>query len=440
MRNFKIVVIFIIMFICVENVFSFMLEPVTYKHQLNQDLKVQKERGITPDLLIIGDSTVRSGLDPRIFPKCIPGIKCAINAETSSQSLCGTYYYLKDITDKYPIKIAVVGLSYWQFMKSKEKTLKKDFVVLDRITSPILRMEYASKIMTMEEWPLLLKSRQYCDNFSEVPINLQMKLSPDYIFGKTGEKEALLMGYVPLKDKMGMGNVGIKAEEMKFPDEGIDPESYLYLKKIIELCNKKRISLHFVSMPVVSAFFYLNPEIEEINDEILSLTKKSNFYFDDLNLLKARKKIFPDERMNSTDHLSEQSAEQVTAIYAMMIKNEISGLKNEHDMYPSISDARSAMNNVMAVDFHTEPAERGNRKIVARSIAKKNVYPEYRFSILDEDKKEHVLQDYSLNSECILPSRFVGKKGIIRVDCKTKNENESEVYYQIIIDATTWEK
>jgi hypothetical protein len=440
MRNFKTVALFIILMVIVENLFTFMLEPVTYKHQLNEDLRVEKAQGITPDMVVIGDSTIRSGLDPRILKNRIPGIHCVLNAGTSSQSLCGTYFYLKDILKKYDIKIAVVGISYWQLMNARSTALKKEFIVLDRISDPFIRAEYIHERMTVEELPFLLKSRQYCGNFPILKENLKTKLSMNYLKEKNCNPENVMMGYAPLNEEIGEGHVGIEEGEWDGLQDRVDPEAIEYLRKIINLCKRNKVEVHLVSMPLMCGIAYSNRPMEVLHNKMEKFAYDNQLAFDDMNLLKFRQEIIPDEKMNSADHLSGKTAEQFTEVYAKILVNEQNKVSNSEYMYNSLKAAKNAMSSVLAVDFHTESAEGGARKIIARSIVKENCVPEYRYSVISEAGKEHILQEYSTLNECILPPEYVGINEMLIVECRVKGTpGAKSMRYFMKISKNTWE-
>ena len=94
--------IFILLAFCVESVLTYCLEPVTMQMEIERQLNYKAEQGIEPDLVILGDSTVGSGVDPESLQNEIKGVQCALNAASGNQPLQASYYYLLYLKKKIP--------------------------------------------------------------------------------------------------------------------------------------------------------------------------------------------------------------------------------------------------------------------------------------------------------------------------------------------------
>ena len=116
MNNFKKVLLLAVLLILFEQVLGYVLEPVTFQHYLELELRQKNVEDKQPDMVFIGNSRVSTTFIPSVFSDRIEGVSCAFNAGTGSQGIEGTYYYLKDILDQYDLKYVVLGVDYQPFL------------------------------------------------------------------------------------------------------------------------------------------------------------------------------------------------------------------------------------------------------------------------------------------------------------------------------------
>ena len=139
MRNFKKILLMIFVLFLMEQLAVFCLEPVTYTYYLEKDLEELKKQGKEPDVVLVGDSRIYRSFVPEIIDARLGnGEHCTINTGTGSQSIQESYFYLKDLLREYPVKYAVVGLTYPCFLQAEEESVMGKTVVLDRMQGDFL--------------------------------------------------------------------------------------------------------------------------------------------------------------------------------------------------------------------------------------------------------------------------------------------------------------
>lgn len=436
MRNFKkIVLLFFLLFIF-EQVFGFALEPVTYQHYLELELKRKLSEDQQPDMTFIGNSRIASCFIPSVFSNNMEDVECAFNAGTGSQGIVGTYYYLKDILNQYDLKYVVVGLDYQTFLR-EDRVLKRDLVVLERINSPIIKAEFILDAFQPSEYIYFLKSYQYRGNIWDIPANLKEKLSKEYRQGvyTGGGMVYENLGFARETEVFGNG-AGIYISE-PWVEENIDWEKVKYLDKILELCKEKDTQVFLVSTPLTISTVYGTLGYNECNQFFVQYAESKGIPYDNLNLLKNRADILPDQKMSSMEHVGADGADIVSEYYCEILNKRLLGEEVDSYFYVSIDEMKENMEDIAACSLHTEKLDdAGNRKIVAESLHKENAEMEYQFEVIKGDTKS-VLQPYSKNEECNLSVETISFPMTLCVRCRSLNDH-SEKIYEITIDENTW--
>lgn len=437
MRNFKKFLLLFLLLLLFEQVLDFALEPVTFQHYLELELKQKKMENKQPDLVFIGNSRVSTTFIPSVFSDNIDQVSCAFNAGTGSQGIAGTYYYLKDILNQYDLKYVVVGLDYQTVLK-EDRVLKRDLVVLERLKSPLIKAQFMLDVFEPSEYIYFLKSYQYRNQVWDIPENLKQKLSREYRDGiYTGEGMVYEdLGFTRETEVFG-SSAGIYLSK-SWTEENIDMEKLDYLNKIIELCKKKNVKLFLTSTPLTISAVYGTPGYDECVRFFKEYAEEKGIPYDNLNLLKNREDFLPDAKMSSMEHVGADGADIISRRYCEILQRRLAGEEVNSYFYSSVNEMRQDMKDIVACAFHTEKLDsEGNRKIVGELLAKENVEAEYRFEI--ERKGETiVLQEYGTVDECLLPVEDISFPMVLRVRCRSKGD-KSEKMYEICIDENTWD-
>lgn len=435
MRSFKKIILLLCIFVIVENVLSFALEPPTFAHYLEMDLKRTEDN--QPDLVFIGNSRVSTSFIPHIFSKNIEGVECAFNAGTGSQGISGTYYYLKDILKQYDLKYVVVGLDYQTVLK-EERVLKRDLIVLERIKSPIIKAQYMADVFKVTEYPYFFKSIQYKDNVWNILDNVKQKLSKEY-------REGIYVGSGMVYEDLGFAretkvleqSAGINISQ-EWKTEKIDAKKLAYLDKIVELCRKENAELFLVSTPLTNSTVYATPGYEECVKYFQAYAEQNGIYYDNINLMLDRETLLPDTKMNCMEHVGGDGAEIVSEFYCRVLQNHIEGLDVSPFFYSTVTEMRNDMSDVVACSLFTREIEAGgDRRITGEVVCKEGAEVEYQFELTNETDTA-VLQAYSQKTECLLPKEKITFPMVLRVKCRSVHNISNERVHEVVIEKDTW--
>lgn len=438
MSNFKKVLLLFVLLILFEWGLGFALEPITFQHYLDMELKRERMDDRQPDMVFIGNSRVSTTFIPSVFSDNLQEVSFAFNAGTGSQGIEGTYYYLRDILDQYDLKYVVMGLDYQTFLP-EERVLQRDLVVLERICSPRIKAEYVADVFDPSEYIYFLKSYQYRDRLWEIPDNLKKKLSKEYRQGTyIGEKTVYEdLGFARETEVFGTG-AGIYLSRA-WTEEEIDWEKMAYLDRIIELCREKNAELFVVSTPLTISTVYATPGYEECNWFFQEYLGKQGVVYDNLNLMKNRETLLPDAKMSGMEHVGDDGADIVSSFYCEVIDRHLKQEPTDEYFYGSVAQMREDMADVVCCGLHTEKLdEAGNRKIVGEALHKEGVEIEYQFE-RETGNGVRLLQEYSTQEECLLNVEDIEFPMILRMRCRAASDSAREISHEMVIEETTWE-
>lgn len=424
--------IFILLAFCVESVLTYCLEPVTMQMEIERQLNYKAEQGIEPDLVILGDSTVGSGVDPESLQNEIKGVQCALNAASGNQPLQASYYYLRYLKKKYPkIQRVVLGVAYDQLIDS-QTNMKKKLIVLDRIHDPELWFAYARTFMTLEDIPLLLKSYRYRDELRNIPENLKEKFRKQKMLIPTDS-----IGYSPYEDRLDPDHGEVGIGELNWDENSVDPEDLTALENIIEFCEDSGIEIYLVTMPVSDALFYSNNGIAGAHAYLAKISKNYQIKYLDMNLWKKRMEENVGNRMADNVHVMHDLSTELSDVIGQIVNGDNI---SEH-LYASIDEARKQMHGILSLKLSTVPDGKGNRIMSADWICTDDMNPKLCFRI--KDKNGGVLTDYGKSSKnsALLPKKYIGKEMTLEVTAYAEHGNLLfERTFQIAVNQHTWEE
>lgn len=429
MRSFKKIILMAVILLCMEGIMSFLLEPVTYQHTLDRELKYMEQQGWNPNVVLLGDSMVACGLVPGAMEEALGEDFCVLNAATGSQQVWGSYYYLEDLMNQYELKCVVMGVDQWAFTQ-QEKSIKRDLIVLDRIKSPRIRMKYVSAVFQPAEYPYLLKSYANREEIRNIPEHLRQKLTKEYLFGKrmTAERAELERGHTSNGAGMGEEKVGIN-ELDPFHKDSIDQRAVQYLDKIVDLCRKKGVRLYLVSMPVTSPSVFATETYEDFWSFFESYAQQKDILFWDMNMLKDRDVVIPDGMMWDTVHVGSPGDLSVSRKFGEALKLDFEGKDTKHFFW-TYSEWRDELSGIVGCDFYTEPVmDSEDRILTAVSLHPDHVIPEYEIWISTEGPDDNWirLQEYSTSDSCVIPGGYFKKDVWMKVHCR---ERGSDAVYE----------
>lgn len=437
MRNFKKIVLLLCIFVVTELILDFALEPVTYQHYLNMELKQKEKEGITPDMILIGNSRVSTSFIPSRMREKLDDVNCIINAGTGSQSIEGTYFYLKDMLRKYEVKYVVVGLDYEEFI-TEEHILKGNLVVLERINSPFVKTEFILDSFKPSEYIYFLKSYQYKENLIKIPENLNDKLSREYrkgvyVGGGTAYED---LGFA--RESETFGNSVAITTMPDWSEDKLVPQKLGYLDKIVEICEENGIQLYLVATPLTMPTVAESVGYSQGYEYFKKYADEHGVYYDDLNLMKNRNEILPDSTMNCMEHVGGNGAEVVSDVYCQILNNHMKNKKENDILYTSVEEAVQNMGAIIACNFTTTPEADGKGRLIsAVSCRQPYAIPEYQFE-LEKDGHIQILQSFSSVTECVLKKEDIKFPFMLRLRCHAQGNEETERIYEVMIDEETW--
>ena len=284
---------FVTIIIVICAVFGEMLTPITYATYFNHDMELVKESETEVDLVLIGASRTYRHFVPSVIEE-VNGYKCVINAGSSSQSLSGTYYQLKDLLVDHKVKEVGIDVHSGSLLDGENQTAK--LIVLDRLKG-IVKGEFIQACFPGEE--LLWASDMYRYRNSVTGImgtHRAMKAlkASDYAPQMMGNEYYADTGFVYSYDTWQTGTIPIRSQVI-WKEEEIRKENLEYLDKCIELCKEHGVTV-FLHTGVTSMMRMYNSEgIQEMTDYYTEYAKKNGLIYHNYNLLKDRELIYPDE-------------------------------------------------------------------------------------------------------------------------------------------------
>ena len=418
-----------VVLIGMEAVLSFALEPVTYQHTLEQEMKGLEMRGVTPNIVVLGDSTALYGLAPVNMEETLGDQFCVLNAATASQQVWGSYYYLKDLLQKYEkIRYVVLGIDYWAYAET-DISIKKELLILDRIKDPKIKLEYVGNIFKPEEYPYLMKSYANRDQIGNMGNNLRQKLSWGYLFGNKNDvsQSEMTRGHSVIGPGMGAKSVGIQ-ELGEFEMADMDPMALEYLDKIRKLCVQKGVKLYLMGMPLTSATVYASESYDGFYAYFHDYAKQHQIQYWDFNLLKDRFEVMPDELMADIGHPGAPGYQQLSRKLGTLLRKDMAGKSVEYEFYSNVSMWRKSLSGIIGCDLYTESiAGTKDRTLNGFSLAADGIEVEYEFWISVDGKNGNwiKLQEYGKGKECIVPGKYFEEDLWMKVCCRQKGRTSS---------------
>lgn len=425
MRSFKKIVLIIIVLLCMEWIMAFLLEPVTYQRTLDRELKYMERQGWNPNMVLFGDSMISCGLVPGAMEEVLGEDFCVLNAATGSQQVWGSYYYLEDLLDQYELRCVVMGIDQWAFTQ-QEKSIKRDLIVLDRIKSPWIRMKYVSAVFAPAEYPYLLKSYANREEIENIPKHLEQKLTKAYLFGErlNAEKSELERGHTSNGVGMGEEKVGIN-ELDSFQKDSIDQRAVQYLDKIVDLCRKNGVKLYLISMPVTSPSVFATETYEDFWSFFETYAQQQGISFWDMNMLKDRETVIPDEMMSDTVHVGSPGDLSVSRKAGELLKMDMEGMSVDKAFW-KYPEWEEQLPGIVGCDFSTEAvADSDDRVMTAISLQPDGVIPEYEFWISTDGPENNWirLREYGVSNSCVIPGEYFQKDIWMKVCCREQGND-----------------
>lgn len=428
-----VLVFFLLGIACFKAALSGKVATIVFNNYMSQ----LEESGENIDMLLLGGSRVYRSLDPDVFEEEL-GIDVVVNSATPSQKPELSYYLLKEVLKKHHPKYLVLGATY-NGIKGKQ-SISSATMAMDRI-SLVDRTKYLIDSFGIAEGLMVSTGKQlYSSNLtiSRIKDNIDKKyITKDVDFeskwivrkgnGFNGTKAGLNKGNVPLSyDKA----------ESSFDADDVNPSSASYYDKILELCKENNIKVVLVSGVATSKQLYCVRNYQDAIDYYTEYAHENNIEYFNLNYLKNREEIFPDDKFMDHMHLNYEGGETCSRIFADILKDYYDGKDTSKYFYKDFDEYTKDVNRVVAIAAEMKDTTSDEITINIKSLQNADVVPQYRVLAgkkTNSDNPDKLVEITSWDSSDSISIRKsdIAKYEILRVEGKA-GENDPYYAYKII--------
>jgi len=408
------------------------LSDVTYGNYFEKDIDAVVENGEDAGLIFIGASRLYHAMIPSVFEEKL-GYDNVLVAATATQPICGTYYYLKELIETVKPEKVVIDATFDRMLN--EISVQPCLLVNDRLSLKN-RISFVLDCIDSSDWKYLFGPCRYRDN---ILVYNDIKAEKDRIKSKGGDLYDAEndyyhgKGFVYSYSNHATGTVPFEHDTMyEFSRDAVLEENVYYLDKCIELCRENDIEVSLVTVPSTISYLYLVDGYEESARWFEEYAKEKQISYHNLNYLKNREEILPDEYMYDTTHTNAEGAKVVSEIYSDILLKESMGEDISSYFYNDFDEFESNIHRIAAVSgMITFTDEIKDSKAVAnisiRSLQDKDVNPWYQVELIDADGNVISLVPWTQDTEAelLLPT---GVKYSVKLRAKTGVAGDLEAY------------
>ena len=194
-----------------------------------------------------------------------------------------------------------------------------------------------------------------------------------------------------------------------------------------DMCEKKGSRLLVICTPNLTARTLAEPSYTQLRESVARFMAENGIAFFDFSL--ARPELMPDLTDYYLDyfHVNAEGADILSASFARFFNLYAAGEDVSSLFYGSYEAYLNTINYISNV--YTETREDGGEEVVRAGCNRgPQVDAEYRFTLVNEDGTETLVQDYSENREYrTRKDRYRGKK--LRVYARVKGHKQDEDVY-----------
>ena len=381
-----------------------LLEPISYATCFNRDIKELEESGTSADVVFIGASRVLRGFVPKVFEDNW-GVNCVINAGTPGQPICATYYELKDMIERMHPDRVYIGVTIDRLLDENEDSLQLRLSVFDRLSLKN-KLLMTLNCFSSKEAVYFFKSYRYNDQLSleRIKTNLEakteLKETGNYVRAGNLDQYAN-KGFVYNSYSCASGTISIKGKS-SFSEDKVSPDKLKYLDACVELCKKNNIDVALVSGVTTVMRMYLCEGYQDADDYYREYAEENGIKYYNLNYMKDREMLLPDELMVDYNHTNGEGATVASKFFAEVIKKEENGEDISEYFYANIDEFKKTVKRIVAVGIDAFPDEEQENllHINITSLQNDDVHPMYRVLIREQSEEEYtVAQDWTNERE-----------------------------------------
>lgn len=374
-----------------------LLSPPTYATCFNHDMAaIEREGGA--DVVFVGASRVYRTFVPQVFEDVL-GVRCVVNAGSSSQPICGTYWELKDLVERLHPKRVFIGITWDQLSKAPD--LQSRLIVRDRLSLKN-RLQMSASCFGLSEMPYLFGTYRFKDNFapdrilSNIREKRNLAASNYTVFDKKSEYYADT-GFVHGGKAFSQGNIPVKSTPT-FSEKKTRPENLAYLDACVRLCKNRGIDVALVSGVTTVMRMYAVHRYQAAVDWFNAYARERQIPYYNLNYLVGREDFLPDDMMHDRNHANGKGAREVSERFARILKREGAGEDVSSCFYPNLDAMKQDVRRIVSVRADIAPAAGDGPHYAASifSLQNDDVRPLYRLMARQREKSGFVLlQDWT---------------------------------------------
>ena len=410
------------------------LEPVTYATYFNHDTEMIEKSGQTVDLLFVGASKVYRSFVPEVFEDEL-GLNCVVNAGSSAQPICGTYYELKDLVERLHPEKVFLDVTWDKMLK--EANLQGRLIVCDRL-SCWNRFLMGLNCFKLNELLYMSNAYRFRENFSlssmdQILREKEMVREADYVDYSDTEEYYADTGFVYNYDTYETGTIPIRKKRV-YSDDKILSENLEYLNACVDLCRENDIEVALVSSILSVMRLYSIENYQDAVDFYQNYAAQKGIDFYNLDYLKGREDLLPDEMMHDYNHVNGEGAYVVSKLFADILKAEEFGEDVSSFFYPDFSSFQEDVHRIVAVKAKIKNAKGAENAFRASitSLQNEDIVPRYRVLIrVSESDPWEVAAGWTsknmLDFSCDMKKPF-----FVRVEAGTEDPSygiASQVYF-----------
>ena len=231
-------------------------------------------------------------------------------------------------------------------------------------------------------------------------------------------------GFVFSNKSFQSGNVPITGND-SFSKKKLDRKKIAYLDKIVRLCKMNDVHLILVSGPTTVMRIYNTKGYQEATAFYSKYAKEKGLKYYNLNLLRNRLTLLPDELMHDYNHVNGKGAEVTSRVFAEILNKEEAGENTDSYFFNNTDELKKQINYIVAVQGKIQK-KKGHKYISISSLQNSDIVPEYKVSLLKDDGNTEILYDYS----AVKKFDISGIKGKVIVYARAKGSGKAYDAFQ----------
>lgn len=397
----------VLLIIGMDRGLGYLLAPITYATYFSHDVRELEKTGENADVVFIGASRIWCTFDPAVFEKEL-GLNCAINAGTPGQPICGTYFEVKDMVERMHPDRVYIGVMIDSLLEDEDDTIARLYVY-DRLSLKN-KILMTLDCFTAEESKWFFKTYRYSYLLSleQIKMNIYEKTAlretGAHLRGGNEERGDLDRyvgkGFTVNWHSYPMGTIPIMGA-VEFSPDKVSEDKLKYLDACIKLCKDNNIEVNLVTGVTSVMRMYACTGYQEANDFYKSYAEANGIKYYNLNYMKERESLLPDDKMYDYNHCNGEGAHIASEFFAQIVKKEEAGEDVSQYFYRDLDDFKKSVKRIVAVGAEISEGKRENTvHISIKSLHNDDVTPLYRVLICGEDENEYsAAQDWTRESE-----------------------------------------